>query len=396
MRMKKFYKKTGRKLQFDAKEPVGFDKTKVECYNCHKTGHFARECRNKGSQDNRRRDAWNSGNKDGSRTGKKEDSKALTQTQRSKKVIAHFVASLINRKLCLSDAPIIEEYESDSEDDLYDIIRDCDFHENEEWQEKLSLNNGWNNVQRVNKQNQFVPSAVLTRTSKIPVNTARASSTKKFSTARQSFNRQTVLTSTAMKVNTIKPIVNRVRPPNVFHKTHSPSSRPFKKTTILRTDFSKHKVNIAKVNAVSTVGGKTETAVKSSAGCNWRPQRYNWHNDYPHRALQNKGIVDSGCSRHMTGNKAYRVEYQDFNGGLVAFGGSKGYITRSSLGFRESLGRTLDGTEALMFPKLFILWLATVSTDSAELVPMGKVSTAIETLKKNTAKGIKCKLKRFP
>ncbi|GKF31267.1 hypothetical protein Tco_0101065 [Tanacetum coccineum] len=38
MRIKKFYKKTGRKLQFDAKEPVGFNKTKVECYNCHKTG----------------------------------------------------------------------------------------------------------------------------------------------------------------------------------------------------------------------------------------------------------------------------------------------------------------------------------------------------------------------
>ncbi|GJS49083.1 ribonuclease H-like domain-containing protein [Tanacetum coccineum] len=77
MRMKKFYKKTRRKLQFDAKEAVGFDKTKVECYNCHKTGHFARECRFKGTQDNRRRDAWNSGNKDGSRTGQKENSKAL-------------------------------------------------------------------------------------------------------------------------------------------------------------------------------------------------------------------------------------------------------------------------------------------------------------------------------
>ncbi|GKG43918.1 hypothetical protein Tco_0483011, partial [Tanacetum coccineum] len=30
--------------------------------------------------------------------------------------------------------------------------------------------------------------------------------------------------------------------------------------------------------------------------------------DYPHRALKNKGIVDSGCSRHMTGNKAYLAD----------------------------------------------------------------------------------------
>ncbi|GJT98576.1 putative ribonuclease H-like domain-containing protein [Tanacetum coccineum] len=282
-----------------------------------------------------------------------------------------------------SDAPIIEEYESDSEDEyvstprkeqetpsfanqhvkppretiknqfthsqkpkvdktelgygftvracfvygsLNHLIKDCDFHE-KRMARKAELNNGWNNVQRVNKQNQFVPSAVLTRTGKIPVSTARASSTKNFSTARQSVNRQTALTSTAMKVNTVKPIVNRVRRANVFHKTHSSSSRPFKKTTVLRTDFSKQKVNTAKVTTVSTVGGKRETAVKPSAGCNWRTQRYNWHNDYPHRALKNKGIVDSGCSRHMTGNKAYLAEFQDFNGGPVAFGGSKGYIT---------------------------------------------------------------------
>ncbi|GJY44849.1 ribonuclease H-like domain-containing protein [Tanacetum coccineum] len=103
MRMKKFYKKTGRKLQFDAKEPVGFDKTKVECYSCHKTGHFARECRSKGNQDGRRRDTWNTGNKEkdnGRRSGKPEDSKALVTldgegsdieayTQALKKVKAH-------------------------------------------------------------------------------------------------------------------------------------------------------------------------------------------------------------------------------------------------------------------------------------------------------------------
>ncbi|GJX36552.1 hypothetical protein Tco_0248109 [Tanacetum coccineum] len=167
-----------------------------------------------------------------------------------------------------SDAPIIEEYESDSEDEY------CDFHE-KRMARKAELNNGWNNVQRVNKQNQFVPLAVLTRTGIFPVNTARTSGTKNFSTVRQSVNRQTVLTSTAIKVNTVKPIVNRVRPANVLHKTHSPSLRPFKKTTVLRTYFSKQKFNTAKMNAVSTVGGKRETDVKSSAGCNWRPQRYN-------------------------------------------------------------------------------------------------------------------------
>ncbi|GKD43977.1 ribonuclease H-like domain-containing protein [Tanacetum coccineum] len=71
---------SGRKLHFDAKEPVGFDKTKVECYNCHKTGHFARECRLKGNQDARRRDAGNSGYKakdNRRRPGKQEESKAL-------------------------------------------------------------------------------------------------------------------------------------------------------------------------------------------------------------------------------------------------------------------------------------------------------------------------------
>ncbi|GJS56674.1 ribonuclease H-like domain-containing protein [Tanacetum coccineum] len=392
MIMKMFYKKTGRKLQFDAKEAVGFDKTKVECYNCHKTSHFARECRFKRTQDNRRRDAWNSGNKDGSRTGQNEDilrhcdsvdekvwignqiiqkmeDYALdafnTQTQTQSEI--NTCEPVVNESIVesqpkvWSDAPIIKEYESDSEDEcvsiptkqqetpsfanqqvktprenvkcqnthsqkpkvdkkdlghgfavracfvcgsLNHLIRDCDFHE-KRMARKADLNNGWNNVKRVNKQNQFVPSAVLTRTGIIPVNTARTSGTKNFSTVRQSVNRKTVLTSTAMKVNTVKPIVNRVRPTNVFQKTHSPTTRPFKKTTVLRPNVSNQKFNTAKVNAVSTVEGKRETA------------------DYPHRALKNKGIVDSGCSRHMTGNKAYLAEFQGFNGWPIDFWRSK-------------------------------------------------------------------------
>ncbi|GJV10909.1 putative ribonuclease H-like domain-containing protein [Tanacetum coccineum] len=141
------------------------------------------------------------------------------------------------------------------------LIRDCDFHEKRmakqsELNKRMCKGTGqtenrpvWNNVQRVNHQNQFVPTAVLTRTGRIPVNTARASSTKNVNTARHNFNSKAAPTNAARKVNTVKPI------------------------------------------------------------------------DVPHKALENKGIVDSGCSRHMTGNKAYLAEYQDYNGGPVAFGG---------------------------------------------------------------------------
>nr|GEV39335.1 hypothetical protein [Tanacetum cinerariifolium] len=60
MRVRKFIKKIGRNLNFNGKEPVGFDKIRVECYNFHRRGHFAREChapKNQGNKsgDNKRR-----------------------------------------------------------------------------------------------------------------------------------------------------------------------------------------------------------------------------------------------------------------------------------------------------------------------------------------------------
>ncbi|GKE58053.1 hypothetical protein Tco_1497238, partial [Tanacetum coccineum] len=221
------------------------------------------------------------------------------------------------------------------------LIRDYDFHEKRmatqvELNKKKGKGTGqgedrpvWNNVKRLNHQNKFVPKAVLTKTGIFSVNTAR-----------QNPFSQVAETSTARKVNTARPIMNEIRPRNNFYKSHSPIRRPFNRTTAPKANFTNLKVNTAMDKTVSAVGGKRETAVKASAGCNWRPKRHYWNkvskynsgsnfikNVDPQNALKNKGIVDSGCSRHMTRNKAYLVEYQDYNGGPVAFGGSKGYIS---------------------------------------------------------------------
>ncbi|GJR52672.1 ribonuclease H-like domain-containing protein [Tanacetum coccineum] len=45
MRARRFLKNTGRKFSVNGTETIGFDKFKVECYNCHKRGYFARECK---------------------------------------------------------------------------------------------------------------------------------------------------------------------------------------------------------------------------------------------------------------------------------------------------------------------------------------------------------------
>ncbi|GKA87184.1 putative ribonuclease H-like domain-containing protein [Tanacetum coccineum] len=218
------------------------------------------------------------------------------------------------------------------------LIRDCDYHVKLAKQVELNKQNMskgnstgvrkpiWNNVQRVNQQNQFVTLAVQTRTGINPVNTAKASSTKRVSTARQKVNKQTVLTSTALKVNTVKPIVNGVRPINVFHKTHSPSTRPFKRTTVLKTNLSNQKVYTIKVKEVSTVGKKWDTAVKSSADCKWRTPGYNNNILSKYNggsSLRNYSTFKDPLGRlkpqQAWGTRLYHaLTFQDFHGGHVA------------------------------------------------------------------------------
>ncbi|GJU45532.1 ribonuclease H-like domain-containing protein [Tanacetum coccineum] len=57
MRARRFLKNTGRKLTVNGNATISFDKSKVECYNCHKRGHFARECRAQRNQDNKNKES---------------------------------------------------------------------------------------------------------------------------------------------------------------------------------------------------------------------------------------------------------------------------------------------------------------------------------------------------
>ncbi|GKF13295.1 putative ribonuclease H-like domain-containing protein [Tanacetum coccineum] len=56
MRARRFLKNTRRKLTVNGNETIGFDKSKVKCYNCHKRGYFTRECRAPRNQENKNRE----------------------------------------------------------------------------------------------------------------------------------------------------------------------------------------------------------------------------------------------------------------------------------------------------------------------------------------------------
>ncbi|GJR00142.1 putative ribonuclease H-like domain-containing protein [Tanacetum coccineum] len=57
IRVRRLLKNTRRKLTINGNETIGFDKSKVECYNYHKRGHFARECRAPRNQDNKNKES---------------------------------------------------------------------------------------------------------------------------------------------------------------------------------------------------------------------------------------------------------------------------------------------------------------------------------------------------
>nr|GEU92957.1 hypothetical protein [Tanacetum cinerariifolium] len=116
-----------------------------------------------------------------------------------------------------------------------------------------------------------VPTTVLTKSKLVPITAARP-------------------VSAAVP----KPYVSRPRPAKtIVSKPHSPPRR-----NINHSPSPKASTFPPKVNAAEAPMGN------------------------PHHALKDKRVIDSRCSRHMTGNMSYLFDFKELNGGYVAFGGN--------------------------------------------------------------------------
>ncbi|GJS52065.1 putative ribonuclease H-like domain-containing protein [Tanacetum coccineum] len=248
------------------------------------------------------------------------------------------------------------------------LIKDCDFYAKKSPEPKLKTvaNTGqrvvkpvWDNAKRVNHQKisnkypqarrTFVPSGVLTRTGLVnpvrpngkravhTVSTARPISTASpISTARPFAPK---IAQTGSAIRPIYPRMDNVRP----RASYSPIKRSYYSKPAFRPKNLKQDVKTSGVKNMTTAGtravvntgkGKMDNALKKSRWV-WRPKgnymdheskekgsfilkKFEYGN--PEICLQDHAVVDSGCSSHMTGNKAYLSDYEDYNGGFVAFG----------------------------------------------------------------------------
>ncbi|GJY11705.1 putative ribonuclease H-like domain-containing protein [Tanacetum coccineum] len=259
MRARKFYQRTRRKIIIDGSNTAGYDKSKVECFNCHKMGHFARECRAPRSKDNRN---WNQGS----------SSKAVKIEDASEKA------------MCAIDGAGFD-WSDMAEDEIQANMALMAFTDSEGLEKFKTI------LRCPNCTQSMGPRPVLNE----------GLAKRLFNTAKALYKSIRLLTLADLLV-------------------------------LLRQN-----VNTGRQN-VNTVREKGFNAVKPSACWVWKPIKPNGAS-LSNSQLNDKGFVDSGCSRHMTGNIAHLSDFKDFDGGYVTFGGGAygGRITGTGIkGVSES------------------------------------------------------------
>ncbi|GJS95612.1 hypothetical protein Tco_0802580 [Tanacetum coccineum] len=199
---------------------------------------------------------------------------------------------------------------------------DCNYHK-KQFQNQRMVKLVWNNAQRVNHQNfakkthpcakkNLVPRAVLMKSGLVSINIAR-----------QNISKTAVSVNTARQVNTAhsKTTVNAARPMSYLSKiAHSTVKRPINNNTAFKNSNINQRVNTVRGKNVNTARPKAVVNVVQGNNVNTVKASACWGN--PQMDLQDQGVIDSGCSRHMTGNMSYLTDYEEIDRGYVAFGGN--------------------------------------------------------------------------
>ncbi|GJV68568.1 ribonuclease H-like domain-containing protein [Tanacetum coccineum] len=141
---------------------------------------------------------------------------------------------------------------------------------------------------------------------------------------------RTVLTrSGPISVNTVRPVnsvqsriaVNNAGPmKNVINNAYSTAKRPFNKITAANnnSNFTKKLILLREEGLILLGQKQLLVLLRETREMLLRPQHGN-----PQQDLKNKGVIESGCSRHMTGNISYLTDYEEIDGGFVTFGDFK-------------------------------------------------------------------------
>nr|GEW25567.1 putative ribonuclease H-like domain-containing protein [Tanacetum cinerariifolium] len=322
MSARRFLQRTGRNLGANGPTSMGFDMSKVECYNRHNKGHFARECRSpkdtkrNGSYDwsfqaeeeptNYALMAFSSSSSSSDNEHVETSIPAATPKPASPKPISN--GKSMNRKACFVCKS------------LDHLIKDCDYHE-----KKMAQPTARNHAHRgnhkqyaslthQNSQKHMVPAAVLTQSKPVPITAIRPVST-------------VVLKTSVTRPKQVKPIVTKPNSPTRRHTNRSPSPKSSNSPPRVTT------VKALVVNAAQGMQGKWE----------WRPKCLILYHGNPQHALKDKGVIDSGCSRHMTRNMSHLSDFEELNGGYFTFGGNpkggkisgKGKIRTGKLDFDD-------------------------------------------------------------
>ncbi|GJR58758.1 putative ribonuclease H-like domain-containing protein [Tanacetum coccineum] len=212
IRMKKFYKKTGRRVRIDGNKPVGFDKKKLECFKCHNTGHFARECPSKGTNDGKKKRLLLSKikelDKERARIRTIDNFKGVPHpltrdyTLKPQEEISDSDDNSTEHSTCQSNGSEgscgnTSEHSSESKSEsisvpnemsisnLGHLIKDCDYYEKKmarevEFKKQRVFNTGnrvakpvWTNANRVNHANHFIPRPLQLNVGRPNVNSVR-------------------------------------------------------------------------------------------------------------------------------------------------------------------------------------------------------------------------------